>query len=139
MTALATPADLPDQLEQKLTLLRDTNIKNAQLAAGVVTLLVERLGTEAVTSPDVELARKTVDTLLKVAVHPEKQEAANKTASAAAAILTIVLDDTPQVAPPRKKRALANVSDAIEIQAAPADTPTPNAVPADHEMSWGTL
>ena len=136
MPALTTQTpDSVDLLDQQMTQLREINIKNAKLAAGVVTMLVERVGAEAVVRPDIELARKAVDTLLKVAIHPEKQAAADKPASAAAAILTIVLDDNvPQVPPPKKKRVVTDVSDAVEIQA----TAVPPQQTAD-ELSWGAL
>lgn len=129
-TALATTSDAATKLLDKL---QDLNAANAYIAAEAMTPIIERLAIEGHTTPDLDLARKNLETLHKVAVHPEKQRAADKTAAAAAAILTIVLDDTPQVAPPKRKRALTNVSDAIEIEAVP-----PPAEPAQAE-SWADI
>lgn len=132
-TLAPTKPSAAAELEARLEALQTRNLGNAQIAAGAITMLVERLGSEALASADLELARKTVDTLLKVAVHPEKQAAADKTAAAASAILQIVLDDTPQVPPPKKKRALTNVEDAVEV------VPLVAAAHAPSDAPWGDI
>lgn len=131
MTALATPADTAAKL---LTELRDTNAANALIAARAMTPIVERLAIEGQLTPDLDLARKTLESLQKVAVHPERQDAANKTAAVAQAILTIVLDDTPQVAPPKRARRVQDVEDAVEVVPLALAPASP---PQDAEPTWG--
>jgi len=131
MTALAIPADAAAKL---LTDLRDTNAANALIAARAMTPIVERLAIEGQLTPDLDLARKTLESLQKVAVHPERQDAANKTAAAAQAILTIVLDDTPQVAPPKRARRVQDVEDAVEVVPLALAPASP---PQDAELTWG--
>lgn len=131
MTALAIPADAAAKL---LTDLRDTNAANALIAARAMTPIVERLAIEGQLTPDLDLARKTLESLQKVAVHPERQDAANKTAAVAQAILTIVLDDTPQVAPPKRARRVQEVEDAVEVVPLALAPASP---PQDAELTWG--
>lgn len=133
MTALANPVDAASRL---LTELRDLNAANALIAAKAMTPIVERLAIEGHLTQDLDLSRKVLESLQKVAVHPEKQDSANKTAAAAQAILTIVLDDTPQAAPPKRARRLpVEVVDAVEIKAQPS---SPEPVPATSEdVPWG--
>lgn len=131
MTALATPADTAAKL---LTELRDTNAANALIAARAMTPIVERLAIEGQLTPDLDLARKTLESLQKVAAHPERQDAANKTAAVAQAILTIVLDDTPQVAPPKRARRVQDVEDAVEVVPLALAPASP---PRDAELTWG--
>lgn len=131
MTALATPADTAAKL---LTELRDTNAANALIAARAMTPIVERLAIEGQLTPDLDLARKTLESLQKVAVHPERQDAANKTAAVAQAILTIVLDDTPQVAPPKRARRVQDVEDAVEVVPLALAPASPS---QDAELTWG--
>lgn len=131
MTALATPADTAAKL---LTELRDTNAANALIAARAMTPIVERLAIEGQRTPDLDLARKTLESLQKVAAHPERQDAANKTAAVAQAILTIVLDDTPQVAPPKRARRVQDVEDAVEVVPLALAPASPS---QDAELTWG--
>jgi hypothetical protein len=133
-----TATDLPqspnDAATRLLGQLRDINAANALIAANAMTPIVERLAIEGASTPDVDLARKTLESLQKVAVHPEKQESAKATAGAAMAFLQIILDDAvPQVAPPKRAKALQDVQDAIEIQAhRPAAESS-----EDMALSWG--
>lgn len=148
MTTAVTPTSSPtDAAASLLAQLRDVNAANALIAANAMTPIVERLAIEGAATPDLELARKMLESLQKVAVHPEKQESAKATATAAAAILQIVLDDNiPQVAPPKRKRITQDVEDAIEVpieslvDPAPVPTaePPPHADPALEDLTWGT-
>lgn len=136
MTALTTPAESAQKL---LTELRDTNAANALIAARAMTPIVERLAIEGQQTPDLDLARKMLESLQKVAVHPERQDAANKQAAAAQAILTIVLDDTPQASPKKRPRSTGLVEDAVEIVAMAGALPAADPVPEliDAEPAWG--
>lgn len=148
MTTAVTPTSSPtDAAASLLAKLRDVNAANALIAANAMTPIVERLAIEGAATPDLELARKMLESLQKVAVHPEKQESAKATATAAAAILQIVLDDNiPQVAPPKRKRIAQDVEDAIEVPiealvdpaSAPAAELPPHADPALEDLTWGT-
>ena len=141
MTALATSTPV-DSATSLLAQLRDINAANALIAANAMTPIVERLAIEGAVTPDLDLARKMLESLQKVAVHPEKQDAAKATASAAAAILQIILDDdVPQVAPPKRaSRQLQNVEDAIEVPigSVPDSAAPAYADPALEELTWGT-
>lgn len=141
-TAVSTSPTPTDAAASLLTQLRDVNAANALIAANAMTPIVERLAIEGAATPDLELARKMLESLQKVAVHPEKQESAKATATAAAAILQIVLDDNiPQVAPAKRKRVTQNVEDAIEVPiqpATPTAEPPPHADPALEDLTWGT-
>jgi hypothetical protein len=122
-----TATDLPqspnDAATRLLGQLRDINAANALIAANAMTPIVERLAIEGASTPDVDLARKTLESLQKVAVHPEKQESAKATAGAATAFFNIILDrSVKQVPPPadpdRPRRAVpSSVEDAVLVRA----------------------
>lgn len=134
--ALTTPAESAQRL---LTELRDTNAANALIAARAMTPIVERLAIAGQQTADLDLARKMLESLQKVAVHPERQDAANKQAAAAQAILTIVLDDTPQTSPKKRAKSTTLVEDAVEIVAMAGELPAPALVPesVEAEPAWG--
>jgi hypothetical protein len=126
MTAL-TAKDVPAEAEKMLAKLRELNAANAYIAAVAMTNIVERLAIEGNSTADVELARKILESLQKVAVHPEKQEAGKVASAVATAFLEIVTDRSVKQVPPPKKPALVDVSDAVMV--------VPVATPA--EEAWG--
>jgi hypothetical protein len=133
MSDLATVDDLK-AAQQKLA---DANLRNAQLAAGTIALLIEEMGVHALTNQDPSEMAKVVNALQGVATHPEKQAAAKATVSAAGALLQIILDENvPQVAPPKKAKALP-VEDAVEITGAPQAAAVPLEIQQDDNWSAG--
>lgn len=131
---MSTEVAIVDQLKAAQEALASNNLRNAQLAAGTVSLLIEAAGTQALLSQDPAEMAKVINALQPIAVHPEKQAAAKQTVQAASALLQIILDDTPQVAPPKRpKPAVIDVEDAQEVRpAAPA-----HAGQADDDLPWG--
>lgn len=85
--------------------------KALQAAHNAVDVIAE---TFAAKGADFDDAVKALPHLHRVLEHVEKLEAARKTATTMpTAVLTIVLDGTPQVAPPRKRRPTPEVIDIV--------------------------
>lgn len=88
---------------------RALTAKALQAAHHAIDVIAE---TFAARGADFDDAVKALPHLHRVLEHVEKLEAARKTsASGALAILTIVLGDEPQVAPPRKRRPVSEFID----------------------------
>jgi hypothetical protein len=106
-TELTTPA-------QQLPKIREYNVGAALLAAQSKYALVEQLAIDAMSTADIDLRRKIVETLDKISVGQEPKQAQQVFMPVS---FSIVLDDNvPQVAPPRRARAvLADVEDAVEV------------------------
>lgn len=123
--------ELAKDYSATLNRLQDANRAAALQAAGALLILGEKLATMAQLSDDPEVVRKAYDSFGRKAEVPEKQEAQKQVATAAAAVLQIILDDNvPQVAPKRRPRAVQeDVVDVDPLPAAPA--------PAPAELSWG--
>jgi hypothetical protein len=115
-TVPAAP-QVPDQLADLRRLTTDA----ARLMAESNLLLIERLATEAITSPDLEFVRKVSSDFTNGSVGPEKREATKATAGAVRAFLQIILDPSvPQEPPPKRAaRALQDVEDAVLVEATP--------------------
>jgi hypothetical protein len=138
MTELAQTADA---YAAALAKVRTANMQLTRFSVGAALILGEKLAMMAQSSDEIDDVRKAFDSFTRKAEVPEKQEAAKATATAAAAILQIILDDTPQVAPTKRARAAIDVEDAIEVPISPATPPSPppaHADPALEELTWGT-
>lgn len=105
VAAPARPVPADPDTEQR----RALTAKALQAAHHAIDVIAE---TFAARGADFDDAVKALPHLHRVLEHVEKLEAARKTASVLpTAFLTIVLDGTPQVAPPRKHKAEAEVVD----------------------------
>lgn len=97
----------------KLAQIKQYNLETAELAAAGKRELVVQLLEDAVTTVDPDLRRKIYETLGKDAI---SQEPKQQQVLVAPLNFQIVLDDTPQVAPPRRAKAIArNVEDAVLV------------------------
>jgi hypothetical protein len=136
MTELAQTADA---YAAALAKVRTANMQLTEFSVGAALILGEKLAMMAQTSDEIDDVRKAFDSFTRKAEVPEKQEAAKATATAAAAILQIILDDTPQVAPPKRQRAPQTIEDAVVVL---TSRPEPQAPPAHadpdlEELTWG--
>jgi redox-regulated HSP33 family molecular chaperone len=134
---MTTVAEVAADYTAQLAQIKSLNLAIALQASHGAFALGEQIAVMALQSPVLDDKRKAYDSLTRKAEVPEKLESAKATASAAAAILQIILDDSvPQVAPPKRKRATQDLEDAVEVSIALPRSAAP-ALDETDELAWG--
>ena len=111
--------------------IREYNLQTAELAAAGKRELLVQLLIDAASTEEPELRRKIFDTVGKESVSQDPKQPISISAPLS---FQIILDDTPQVAPPRRARAIPrqedlDIEDAVPFQlpdhSEPFDAPLP--------------
>ena len=109
-----------------LARIREYNLQTAELAAAGKRELLVQLLVDGAATKDPDLRRKIFETVGKESVSQDPKQPISISAPLS---FQIILDDTPQVAPPRRARAIVHqeVEDAVEL-------PVPQLVGTPHPV-----